>query len=225
MGKNRLILEFSEFNFLRLNSDSAQMAVNVPDRQLSIDAFDKHQDAIRSGVSRINSILHTLSNSSSFKSLKSKLSLENQKVQSLKIIRIYSNNDDVNWDCYIKFVIDGEEYFGQIKKINSKNPELTSEVFKDFDLIQTKEWAVRLKGMIIKTIKDWLEPEKGIYKLLKNEIICYSIDLGKMITITKGKKVEVIKTFENKIIINFEGQILSLVNNNFMYFNYWFEKI
>lgn len=222
--KNKLILEFSEFNAMRLNPDSAQMAVNVPDRQLSIDAFDKHQDAIRSGVSRINSILHSLSNTSSFRSLKSKLALEDQQIKSLKVLRIF-NSDSVNWDFYISFIIGEDEYFGVIKNLTSQSPEFSSEVFKDFDLIQTKEWVIRLKGLIIKTLKKWLRPEEGNYKLINDEIICYSTDLGKMVKLTKGSNIEVVKTFENKIVIKYQNDYLNLINNNFIYFNYWFEKI
>jgi len=200
------------------------MAVNVPDRQLSIDAFDKHQDAIRSGVSRINSILHSLSNTSSFRSLKSKLALEDQQIKSLKVLRIV-NSDSVNWDFYISFIISEDEYFGVIKNLTSQSPEFSSEVFKDFDLIQTKEWVIRLKGLIIKTLKKWLRPEEGNYKLINDEIICYSTDLGKMVKLIKGSNIEVVKTFENKIVIKYQNDYLNLINNNFVYFNYWFEKI
>lgn len=221
---NRLILEFSEFNAMRLNPDSAQMSVHVDNPQLSINAFDRHEDAIRTGVSRINNILHSLSNTSSFRALKSKLALEDQAIKNLKILRIV-NSDRVNWDFYISFVIADEEYFGVVKNLTSKNSELTSEVFKDFDLIQTKEWVIRLKGLIIKTIKTWLRPEVGNYELLNDEIVCYSIDLGKMVTLKKGIKVEVVKTFENKIIIKYNGDLFNLINDNFIYFNYWFKKI
>lgn len=222
--KNKLILEFSEFNAMRLNPDSAQMSVHVDNPQLSINAFDKHEDAIRTGVSRINTILHSLSNTSQFRSLKSKLALEEQNVKSLKVQRIV-NKDRVNWDFYISFIIGEDEYFGTIKNLTSKNPEFTSEVFKDFDLIQTKEWVIRLKGLIIKTLKKWLRPEEGVYKLLNDEVICYSVELGKMVKLTKGTQVEVTTTFENKIIIKYQEDYYNLINDNFIYFNYWFEKI
>jgi hypothetical protein len=221
---NKLILEFSEFNAQRLNPDSAQMAIHVDNPQLSVNAFDKHEDAIRSGVSRINNILHSLSNTASFRALKSKLALEDQKITNLKVLRI-SNRDYVNWDFYISFVISEEEYYGVVTNLTSKNPEFTSEVFKDFDLIQTPEWVIRIKGLIIKTLKEWLRPEEGVYKLLNDEIICYSQDLAKMIKLTKGTDVEVTNTFENKIVIRYKNDYCILQNSNFIYFNYWFEKI
>jgi hypothetical protein len=222
-GKNRLILEFSEFNAQRLNPDSAQMGVSVDNPQLSINAFDKHEDAIRTGVSRINNILHSLANTSSFRALKSKLGLESQNLESLKVQRI-TKSDQVNYTVYVSFVIDGEEYYGYINNITSREPTFISEVFKDTDLIQTKEWVIRTKGLVIKTLKKWLRPEEGLYELQNDSVICYSIDTGKMAKIEKGSDVEVIRSYDNKILIKYENDFYNLVNDNFIYFNWWFEK-
>ena len=79
MGKLKLILEFTEFNALRLNPDSAQMSIHVDNPQLSINAFDKHEDSIRAGISKINDIINSISSTSAYRSLKSKLSLEEYK--------------------------------------------------------------------------------------------------------------------------------------------------
>jgi hypothetical protein len=223
-GKNKLILEFSEFNAMRLNPDSAQMGISVDNPQLSINAFDKHEDTIRTGVSRINNILNTLSNSAQFRSLKSKLALEEQKITSLKVLRI-DDKDNTSWDFYISFTIADEEYFGVVKNVTSRNTEVNSEVFKDTDLVQSKEWIIRLKGLIVKTIKQWLRPEKGMYKLLNDKIVCYSVEIGKMVEIPKNSTIEVITTFENKIVLKYKDEVYNLVNGNFVYFNYWFEKL
>lgn len=223
MKRTKLILEFTEFNAQRLNPDSAQMGIHVDNPQLSINAFDKHEDAIRAGVSRINNIIHSLSNSSSFRSLKSKLALEDQKLSSLKVLRIIKP-DDVYYDAYISFVIDETEYYGVLKNVLSRDPIFKSEVFKDFDLVQTQEWMIRIKGMIIKCIKDWLHPAPGSYTVLKDAIICYANDTGKMLQLLKGTTVEVMRSFDNKIIIKYENDYYTLSNDNFVYFNYWFEK-
>ncbi len=224
MTKTKLILEFSEFNAQRLNSDAAQMGVNVPNPQLSTDAFDKHEDAIRAGMAKINDILNNLSTTSQFKSLKSKLALENQQLSNLKVLRIV-NRDEVNFDFYISFIIGDKEYFGTIRNITSLNSEFTSEVFKDTDLIQSKEWVIRTKGLIIKTLKKWLRPDEGNYELMADQILCNSSDTGNRVEIKKGEKVEVITTFQNKIIIKYKNDYFSLTNHNFIYFNYWFTRI
>jgi len=222
-SRNRLILEFTEFNAQRLNPDSAQMGVHVDNPQLSINAFDKHEDAIRSGVSRINNILNTLANTSSFRALKSKLGLESQNIESLKVLRILKQ-DEVNYVVYVSFMIDGEQYYGYIEKILDHDPTFKSEVFKDTDLIQTKEWVIRTKGLIIKTLKKWLQPDQGIYDVLKDQVICYSVDTGKMAKIDKGQEVEVVRSYDNKILIKYENDYYNLVNDNFVYFNWWFIK-
>ena len=222
--KNKIILEFNEFDANRLTPDSAQMAVSVDNPQLSINAFDKHEDAIRSGISRITNIIQSLSNTSAFRNLKSKLALEDQQMTSLKILRI-ERVDNINYDIYLSFIIDGKEYFGVIENILSSDSVFKSEVFKDGDLVQSKEWIIRTKGLIIKTLKKWLQIEEGIYKLINNEVICYSVDTGKMCKIEKGSEVEVVRSYDNKIVIKYDSDYYNLFNNNFIYFNYWFEKI
>jgi len=224
MKRNKLILEFTEFNAQRMNPDSAQMSIQVDNPQLSVNAFDKHEDAIRAGVSRINNIIHSLSNSSSFRTLKSKFALEEQQITSLKVLRIVSA-DNVNYDIYISFVIDDTEYFGLIENILTNDTTFKSEVFKDFDLVQSKEWIIRTKGLIIKALKKWLQPEEGKYKLLNEQVICYSVDTGRMVRLEKGSEVEVVRAYDNKVVIKYNNDYYNLVNDNFIYFNYWFEKI
>lgn len=221
--RNRLILEFTEFNVQHLNPDSARPATQVDDPHLSINAFDKFQDGIRQAMSRINDILYNLSGTSAYKNLRSKLALENQDVQSMKILKIVKANN-INYDVYIKFVIDEEEYWGVIKNIMN-SPELSSEVFKDYDLYQSKEWIIKIKGLIIKAIKMWLKPEPGIYKLLNDEIICYSVETGKQLKMEKGIEIEVVRSHDHKIIIRYENDSYNLVGDNYVYFNWWFEKI
>lgn len=224
MKRNKLILEFTEFNLQRMNPDSAHISSHVDDPQLSINAFDKHQDAIRQAMSRINDILYNLSGTSAYRSLRSKLSLEHQDIQKLKVLRIVKSNS-INYDVYITFVIDDHEYWGVIENIMSSSPELTSEVFKDYDLYQTKEWIIKIRGLIIKTIKTWLKPDPGKYRLLNDEIICYSTETGKQLRMDKGIEIELIRSHDNKIIIKHESDYYNLVGDNFIYFNWWFEKL
>lgn len=222
--KNKLILEFTEFNAMRLNPDSAQMAVHADNPGLSINAFDRHEDAIRAGVSRLNTILHSLSNSANYRSLKSRFSLEDQKLSSLKILRIVNSNN-IDFNVYVSFVIDGEEYYGVVENILSRDPKFKSEVFKDFDLVQSKEWVIRTKGLVIKSIKEWLLPEEGWYIILNDKINCTSVDTGRLTGLDKGMKVELVRAYDNKIIIKYNNDYYNLVNNNFIYFNWWFQKI
>ena len=140
--KNKLILEFTEFNNMRLNPDSAQAATAVQDPSLSTNAFDRFQDGIRQAMSRINDILYNLSGTNAYKNLRSRLALEDQDIKSMKILRI-NKVDNINYDVFITFVIGENEYWGVIKNIMN-NPEFTSEVFKDFDLYQSKEWIIKI---------------------------------------------------------------------------------
>ena len=128
--------ESTEFNFLRFNPDSVRPAVAVDDKSLSLNAYDRNADQIRVAMTRIEDIMYNLKGTNAYKDLRSKLGLEHQDIQNMKIIRILKSNN-INYDVYIQFGIDGEEYWGVVKNI-LVNPEIKSEVFKDQNLYQSK---------------------------------------------------------------------------------------
>lgn len=222
--RNKLILEFTEFNLQRMNPDSVQASMHVDDPQLSTNAFDKHQDGLRAAMSRVNDILNSLSGTDAYRSLRGKLAMEDQDVTSMKIQRILKTNN-INYDVYVSFVIAEEEYWGVIKNIQTPNAELTSEVFKDYDLYQAKEWIIKIKGLIIKTVKEWLKPDPGKYKLINDEVICYSIETGKQLRMEKGIELELVRAYSDRIVIRVDSDTYNLTGDNYMYFNWWFEKI
>jgi len=222
--RNKLILEFTEFNLQRMNPDSVQASMHVDDPSLSINAFDKHQDGIRQAMSRVTDILHSLSGSNTYRNLRGKLALEDQDIKSMKILRIVKVNS-INYNVYISFVIGEEEYWGVIENIMTADADLESEVFKDYDLYQAKEWIIKIKGLVIKIIRTWLKPVPGRYKLLNDEVICYSVETGKQLKMSKGIEIDVVRPYESKIVIRYEGETYNLVGDNYMYFNWWFEKI
>ena len=222
--RNKLILEFTEFNLQRFNPDSARASVHVDDPQLSTNAFDKFQDAIRQAMSRINGIMYNLKGTSAYSNLRSKLALEHQDIQSLKIQRVMKVNS-INYDVYLSFVINDQEYWGKIENILGLNPKLNSEVFKDYDLLQPKEWVIKIRGLIIKTVKLWLKPEPGTYRLLNDEVICYSVDTGKQLKMSNGIEIELVRAHDDKMIVSHGNEHYTLTGDNFIYFNWWFEKI
>lgn len=219
-SKNRLILEFTEFNLQRMNPDVGGLMPNVSDPQLSINAFDKHQDAIRAATSKLNTLLKSMSNSSGFSALKSKLHMEDQDILSMKIIRILKS--EIRYDIYISFVIGENEYWGVVEDILSEEPRFKSEVIKDNDLVLTKEWIIKIKGIIIKIIRNWLTPKDGIYKLISDYCYAYNVKTGELERITKENEVEVIRSFDNKIVIKYNNEYYNLIGDYYVYFNYWF---
>ena len=220
--QKNLILEFTEFNLQRYNPDSVQASIHVDDPSLSTNAFDKHEDIIRNAISKIGTLSKALQNTSGYRSLKSKLSLDDQSISNLKIIKTVKSTS-LKYDVYLSFKIDQDEYWGVITDILN-NPELKSEVFKDHDLLQTREWIIKTKGLIIKTIKNWMKPQFGKFKLLLEEIVCYSNLTGKLLRLPKNSIVEVLKSYDDRIIFEFEGDQYTLVGDNFVYFNWWFES-
>lgn len=220
----RLILEFTEFSLQRFNAHSPTGQPNVDNPQLSTNAFDKHQDGIRQAMSRINDILFNLKGTSSYSALRSKLSLDNQDIQSIKILRILKSNS-INYDVYLTVRIDDEDYWSKLSNITGLDSKFTSEVFKDYDLYQPQEWIIKIKGLVTKTIKEWLKPEPGFYRLLNDEVICYSVDTGKQLKMNEGLEIELVRSHDNKIIVKHDSDYYNLVGDNFIYFNWWFQKI
>lgn len=223
--KNKLLLEFSEFSLQRYNSDSRMVSVGTTtDPTLSVNAFDRHEDSIRVGMSRINNLMKSLSNSNAYKSLKQKLTFEKQTPSSIKILRIIPDNAD--YSAYITTVINEMEYDGVIKNILSKNPVFNSNIFNSDALVQSEEWQIRLKGLIVESIKKWLNIEPNKYTLLNDKVDCLNINTGNIKTISKGTTIEVLNTSinENKITIKVDNDVYMLTRDNFIYFNYWFEK-
>lgn len=222
--KNRIILEWTEFSLQRFNAHSPTGYPNVDDPQLSVNAFDKHQDSIRQALSRINDILLTLKSSSDYTALRSKLGLEDQDIQGLKILRIVKNNE-VTYDVYVAFAITDNEYWGKVTNILGYSPKLSSEVFKDYDLFQPKEWVIKIEGLIIKAIKNWLKPPKGKYRVINNQIIARSSITGESIVIEKDSIIELTRSFDDKILITFNNKDYSLHGDNMIYFNWWLEPL
>ena len=218
------IYETSEFNLQRFNSDSVQASTQVDNPQTSLNAFDKHQDMIRLSMSKIDDIMHSLKGTSAYAALRSKLALENQDVRNIRILRMIKSQT-LDYDVYLTFVIGEELYWGKIENITSATPIFTSEVFKDADLYQPKEWVIKITGLIIKTIKAWLKPEPGMYKLLNNDIICYSVETGKQLKMYEGIEIELIRSHNDKIIIRYSGDTYNLVGDTYIFFNWWFEKL
>jgi hypothetical protein len=221
--KKFLLKEMTEFNLQRMNPDSVQASVHVDNPQLSINAFDKHEDIIRQSISKLGTLNRALQNTNGYRALKSKLGLEDQDISNLKIIRI-TKSLGLKYDAYIIFKIENEEYWGVITNLLS-DPELKSEVFKDHDLIQTKEWVIKTKGLIIKNVKNWLKPQFGKFKLINDHVNCYSNENGKLLVLPKNSIIEVLKSYDDRIIFEYDFKQYTLRGDNFVYFNWWFEPI
>ncbi len=222
--KPRLILEYTEFNLQKMNSDSVQPSTHVDDPQLSLNAFDKNQDLVLQANARLNSIMGGVMNTNTWASLRKAMMSDRQEVSALKILRILPNNSG-DWDIYIEFIIDENDYWGVIRNITSRDTNLTSEVFKDQgNLLITKEWIIRTKGIILKTIKKFLTPETGKWRSLK-EIIAIDINTGEEKILNSGTTIEVERSFDNRIVFSISNKYYQLVGSNWVYFNWWFEKV
>jgi len=223
--KLRRIYEFTEFNLQRMNPDKGAAAFpNVDDPQLSVNAWDKHQNAIQAATSKLNGILAALSNTSGYAGLKSKLLLDGQSLTSMKVLRIIKPNH-LGYDVYIEFSIGENFYHGVVKDILGVDPKFSSEAFMDPTLVITREWVIRTKGLVVKTIRSWLHPKEGMYECQEESVPSVNMKTGQLSYITRGTMVEVLTSFDNQIMIKHDGDFYQLQNGGFVYFNYWFLKV
>ena len=63
------------------------------------------------------------------------------------------------------------------------------------------------------------------YKLVNDEIICYSVETGKQLIMDKGLEIEVVRSHPDKIIVRHDSDTYNLVGDNYIYFNWWFEPL
>jgi len=216
------INETSEFNNQRMGNDPGSIAGGVDDPSLSLNSYDKHQSKIQQGMSVLNGL--AMQASPSINGLKGKLALENQNIDSVKILRIVPKNL-IKYDAYITFVIQNIEYWGMVEDITSRDAVLTSEVFNDQGLIQSTEWIIRTKGTIIKAINEWMCPKEGSYTLLIDDIKCNNNATGEYTSIEKNTVVEVIRSHDNTILISVNNERFTLSGKNYIYFNWWFSPV
>lgn len=217
------INELSEFNFQRFGNPIHPWVNQPNDPNLSFDAYERHTDQARMANIRLNTILAGLIQTGDIYNKRQDRIIDRQDLSNLVIQRMY-DNDSGDLDIYIKFEINKKEYFGVIKNF-IHNPELNSECFRDYDLILTKEWVIRTKGLIIKIIRRFLNVESGDYKALK-EIYCTDNLTGKLYSITEGMKIKVLRAMDDKIIAEIGNNIISTLDGkNFYFFNYYFTKI
>ena len=88
----------TEFNLQRFNSDSVPASTHVDDPNFSTNSFDRHQDALRSAMSRVNDIMNKLSGTEAYSKLRSKLALEDQDIMSLNILKIVK--EEIYYNVY-----------------------------------------------------------------------------------------------------------------------------
>lgn len=220
--RNKLILEFTEFNAMRLNPDSVPQSTHVDNPSLSLDGYSRFDSNLKNALGRLNTIFRDINKTNIAFSLKSGGVIESSDIKNIKILRIFPN-DDIFYNVYFSFDIESEEYYGVIENIDSMNPRLSSELFRDIKVQGGVEWVIRIKGNLIKAIKSWLKPNKGNYLLLKD--IDAMDNSGQLTMIPINSKVKVSSSNKKEVFIIFNEKTYTLRGRNYIYFNYYFKHL
>jgi len=219
----KLLLEFSEFNYQRLNSDSVPQSTHVDDPRLSLGSYNRFLSNLTNSYNRLNHIFKSINKTTTGVSLKSGKKLNIRNIKNIKVIRIVPT-DDIYYNIYLTFELEDKEYNGVIERINSLKPQFRSELFKTTQYFISHEWGIRMRGNIIKAVKMWLNPENGKYKTLKN-IMGISKNTGERKKIPMGTEVELVKSVQQKHHLKTqEEEEVILSGINYYYFNYYFQK-
>lgn len=217
-----LIREFSEFSLQKFGQGMPN--THADNKELSHGAFDKHIDNLRMSNVRLNDILNSIRSSNDIYNTKTDKSMDGLDISNLKILRMFQLNE-IDIDVYISFNLGEKNYFGVIKSFVI-NPVVQCEIFRDHSLFVNKEWVIKMKGLLLKTIKGWLNiPSNTKWKSLK-PIQCTDTLTGELLIIDEGMEVKVIRTLSNNtIIISINDRTCEIKGTNFYYFNYWFEEL
>lgn len=223
-GKIEPINELQSTAYGMYTSDYSGIMANDPG--ISFEPFYRHQQTVNRSIQQLNDISSELTNTSLFQRLKNELILDDQRIEELRVLRIIPNTANI-YNAYLQFIIDEVEYDGVIYDVIGPNPIFKSNVFKSNAVVLTKEWIVRISGYLINTVVEWITPEPGKYKLLKDYVMATDKLTGEYFKIDKDSIIEVTDTDDddNVVYIKYSERKLSLHNKNFVYFNYYFEEV
>lgn len=221
----KLILEFTEFSHMRLGSgDSIPQSTHVDNPSLSLDGYSRYSANLRNSLYRLNQMYRNINRSNTAFNLRSGDVIRIGDLKNIKILRIFTKSD-IYLNVYFSFVVNEKEYYGYIDKINGSNPTIHSEIFRDINIQGGIEWVIRVKGNLIKVIKEWMNPPIGEYISLK-DIDVTNINTGQLFLIPIDSKIEVVRLMgDNTILINFLGENYLIKGKNYYYFNYYFSPI
>tara|TARA_R110000772_G_scaffold109849_2_gene213207 strand:+ start:1228 stop:1941 length:714 start_codon:yes stop_codon:yes gene_type:complete len=221
----RLILEFTEFSNMRLGSgDSVPQSTHVDNPDLSMDGFSKYDANLRDSLNRLNQMYMNINKSNTAFNLRSGEVVEIGDLLNIKILRIFPK-DDIFLNIYFTFSLNEKEYHGYINKVNGTNPSVHSEIFRDVNIQGGQEWVIRVKGNLIKVIKNWMSPSVGSYTALK-DIDVYNQNTGELCLVPENSEIKLIRVVgDDSILINFSDVDYILKGKNYYYFNYYFSSV
>jgi hypothetical protein len=149
------------------------------------------------------------------------------EVQDLRVIRIFPNNSG-SLDIYIKFVIDGYQYYGTFKNWGSVNgSKFESAILKHPSIKYHMENAVKVEGIFKQCLNEWFRPDLGEYIVLK-QVKVYN-EMSEIFMLPENAKISVdeVLTEEDKpiIYISYSDRNYFLTDLDYFFFHWWFEEI
>lgn len=237
---SRKIYKFEEFSLLLENGgagyslsggypQSSVMNHQANDYSLSSDPGDRYEMNMKSSIFRLTSIIRTMIDTGAIQTgsaLGSDFS-DIEKITELKILRI-ARNQNLLLTIYITFVVDDIEYYGVFEDYGGfSKPLFKSEIQRDPDY--TKNFVMKLEGIILKALKRFFTPKKGMYKAATDVIVQDKYGVKHTIEAEKPVKVEDVINDEEDSYVQLdvkigrnESETFFLEGISYYFFNYWF---
>jgi len=197
------------------------------DYSLSSDPSDRHEMGLKNSIFRLTSIVRNMIDSGSIQVGQNADFSDIENITEFKILRMYKNINMLI-DIYVTFVVDDYEYWGVFKNYGGiAKADFKSEAHQDPDF--TKNFLMKLEGLLLKALSRFFTPKKGMYKALTEVVVQDKYGIKHTIDKDKAIKVEDVMYDEEDSYIQLDvktgrndNETFYIKNIDYYYFNYWF---
>lgn len=234
---SKIIYKFEEFSLLENGSpgfatsggypQSSNFNSQVNDYSLSSNPSDTYAAGMKSSIFKLTSIISDLISNGGLQIGHQSDFSDIEKIEEFKILRMYKNVKML-LDIYVTFVVDDVEYWGVFRDYGG----FSKSIFKSEAHMcgeYTRNFLMKLEGILLKALDRFYTPKKGMYKLYTNTVV--QDKYGVKHTILKDKSVKVEDVINDKQDSYIQIDVKTGRNDNetfylkgidYYYFNYWF---
>ena len=144
-------------------------------------------------------------------------------LDELVVVRMQTNVSGQGMDVHLRFKLNKKELWGVFRRYGiDRLPKFSSELNS---VVLDKVANGKLTGVIRNTLDKWLTPKSGFYKCLAPAVRVLTLH-GDYMDVHRGTVVEVLRSTPDKLRCNMriQGQDYTLSGDEYLRFNYWFEK-
>lgn len=152
--------------------------------------------------------------------------LDEVRIDSLEILRMYESASGVGMDIYIRFYLNDHEHWGVFKRYGDMS---NSRFYCDsLQMLEAdKGFQVKLVGSLKRELDEWFKPKPGAYQILKENFVVYD-GFGRQREIPKNAKVNIVSTpdiLESTATMVYDNHSYKLTIPRYYWWNYWTKSL